>query len=127
MRTDFNNEPGLYATNAEEYFQILADSEKMDRMTKEQLDYEYSEHVIFQNEELCVFRYYGNTYYIGSEFGEELAEFYLKDFADVHVEITSDKQLAIHWRNANFPSVADIIEKAGFPIQFKLFRDYGQQ
>lgn len=127
MRTDFNNEPGLYAANAEEYFQILADSEKMDRMTKEQLDYEYSEHVIFQNEELCVFRYYGNTYYIGSEFGEELAEFYLKDFADVHVEITSDKQLAIHWRNANFPSVADIIEKAGFPIQFKLFRDYGQQ
>lgn len=127
MHAVINEIAELFADNVQEYMQILADSEKMDLMTKEQLDYEYSEHVIFQNEELCVFRYYGNTYYIGSEFGEELAEFYLKDFADVHVEITSDKQLAIHWRNANFPSVADIIEKAGFPIQFKLFRDYGQQ
>ena len=125
MNNLFPTNPKTPATDREEYLSILKDCESMDTMTKEQLDYEYEDHVIFDNGKICVYKCWGNTYYLGKDITEELYEFSLDQFDRVRIEFSDKGDIICHWDNDSFPSILDIIEAEGFPIPFKLFRDYG--
>ena len=94
-------------------------------MTKEQYDYEYEDHVIFDNGKICMYKCWGNTYYVGKDVKEELYEFYLEDIDKVRIEFSDNGDIICHWDDDSFPSILDIVEAEGFPIHFKLFKDYG--
>ncbi|MCF0191466.1 MAG: hypothetical protein HUJ96_09415 [Marinilabiliaceae bacterium] len=125
MNNLFHTNPMKHAKSRAEYLLILKDCETFNNMTKEQYDYEYEDHIIFNNGKICMYKCWGNTYYVGKDINEELYEFYLEDIDRVRVEIADNGNIVCHWDDENFPSILDIIEAEGFPIHFKLFRDYG--
>ena len=65
MNNLFYTNPKKRAKNREEYLSILKDCESLGSMTKEQYDYEYEDHVIFDNGKICMYKCLGNTYYLG--------------------------------------------------------------
>ncbi len=125
MNNLFYTNPKKRAKNREEYLAILKDCESWDNMTKEQHVYEYEDHVIFDNGKICVYKCWGNTYYVGKDIKEELYEFYLEDIDRVRIEFSDNGEIVCHWDDDSFPSILDIVEAEGFPIHFKLFKDYG--
>lgn len=115
------------AKDVQQYIQILTDSQDFEHMTKEQYDYEMEDHIIFQHERFCVFKRYGNEFFVGHELGEEEAGFYLDEIFETKLEIKSSGELIPHWEDdSKFPSIMDYIQEAGFPVHFKVFKDYGQ-
>lgn len=125
MNTLFHINPMRHAKSKEEYLSILKDCESLGKMTKEHYEYEYEDHVIFDNGKVCLYKRWGNTYYVGKQIGDELYEFYLEDFDKVRIEFTPIGDIVCHWDDANYPSILDIVEAEGFPVPFKLFKDYG--
>ena len=125
MNNLFHTNPKKCAKSREEYLSILKDCEALDSMTKEQCDYEYEDHVIFDNGKICMYKCWGNTYYIGKDMEEELCEFSLENIDKIRIEFTAQGDIVCHWDDPNFPSVLDLIESEGFPFHFKLFKDYG--
>lgn len=118
----------MNAKNRTEYIQMLEDSMDTANMTREQVEYEYEDHIIFDNGKVCLFKRYLNTFYVGRVFGDEGCEFYLDMIDKIKLRLSDTGEYLDYDATDSLqnPSILDIIEKEGFPIHFKLFRDYGQ-
>lgn len=96
-------------------------------MTQEQYNYEIEDHLIYQGPGFVVYKWYGNEFFISPTI-DETAEFafYLHDIENTRVNVTKDGEVEVSWdKDSSFPSLLDYIEKDGFPITFKVFKDYG--
>ena len=98
-------------------------------MTREQYDYEIEDHLIYQGPGFVIYKWYGNEFFISPNM-EETGEyaFYIDDIEKTRVQVTPDGKVEVTWDdNSKWPSVLDYIEKDGFPINFKVFKDYGRE
>lgn len=98
-------------------------------MTREQYDYEIEDHLIYQGPGFVVYKWYGNEFFISPSIDEtgEYA-FYLRDIAKTKINVTKDGNVEVSWdENSKWPHLLDYIEKDGYPITFKLFKDYGRK
>jgi hypothetical protein len=117
------------AANKEMYLQMLRDGlvGENPAMTREQYDYEIEDHLIYQGHGFVVYKWYGNEFFISSNIDEtgEYA-FYFRDIENTKVNVTADGNVQVSWdENSPWPKLLDYLEKDGFPVTFKLFKDYG--
>ncbi len=119
------------AANREQYLQMLRDGivGENTAMTLEQYNYEIEDHLIFQGLGFVVYKWYGNEFFISSNLDEtgEYA-FYLRDIENTKVNVTTNGIVQVSWdKNSTWPKLLDYIEKDGFPVTFKVFKDYGRE
>ena len=120
-----------HADNKSQYLQMLKDGivGENKAMTREQYLYEIEEHIIYQGSEFVVYKWYGNEFFISKSIDDtgEFA-FYLNEIDKTKVFVNADGKIEVSWDNdSTWPSVFEYIEKDGFPINFKLFKDYGSE
>jgi hypothetical protein len=119
------------AANKEMYLQMLRDGivGENSAMTREQYDYEIEDHLIYQGPGFVVYKWYGNEFFISPNLDEtgEYA-FYFRDIEYTKVNVTVNNNLQVSWdENTPWTKLLDYIEKDGFPITFKIFKDYGRE
>lgn len=119
------------AANREQYLQMLKDGivGENPTMTQEQYNYEIEDHLIYHGPGFVVYKWYGNEFFISPNI-DETAEyaFYLRDIENTRVNVTKDGEVVVSWdKDSTFPHLLDYIEKDGFPVTFKVFKDYGRE
>lgn len=54
--------------------------------------------------------------------------FYLDEIEEVKIMVDESGEVLVSWdKDCEWPTLMDYIAKDGYPIQFKLFKDYGEQ
>ena len=119
------------AADKAQYLQMLRDGivGENENMTREQYNYEIEDHLIYQGPGFVVYKWYGNEFFISPSMDEtgEYA-FYLRDIDKTKVKVMDDGKVEVSWdKDSDWPYLLDYIERDGFPIEFKLFKDYGRQ
>lgn len=120
-----------HALNKEQYLQMLRDGivGENQSMTKEQYSYEIEDHLIYQGPGFVIYKWYGNEFFISRSM-EETGEyaFYLNQINQTKIHIDSKGNIEVSWdKDSSWPTVLDYISKDGYPIQFKLFKNYGRK
>lgn len=98
-------------------------------MTKEQYNYEIEDHLIYQGPGFVVYKWYGNEFFI-SESIDETGEyaFCLRDIEKTKVNVSKDGKVEVSWDNiSEWPYLLDYIGADGYPVTFKIFKDYGRK
>lgn len=118
------------AADQVQYLQMLQDGivGENHSMTSEQYSYEIEDHLIYQGPGFVVYKWYGNEFYISSDLDEtgEYA-FYLRDIEKTKVNVTSAGEVELSWDDScPWPKLLDYIKKDGYPVAFKVFKDYGE-
>lgn len=119
------------AADEAQYLQMLRDGivGENENMTREQYDYEIEDHLIYKGPGFVVYKWYGNEFFISPSMDEtgEYA-FFLRDIDKTKVKVMDDGRVEVSWdEDSDWPYLLDYIQKDGFPIEFKLFKDYGRQ
>lgn len=116
------------AVDKAQYLQMLKDGivGENKNMTREQYNYEMEDHLIYQGPGFVVYKWYGNEFFISPSMDEtgEYA-FYFRDIGKTKVNVMDDGKIEVSQdKDSDWPYLLDYIEKDGFPIEFKLFKDY---
>lgn len=119
------------ATNKEQYLQMLQDGivGENPAMTQEQYAYEIEDHLIYQGPGFVVYKWYGNEFFISPGLDEsgEYA-FYLRDIEKVKIHIAENGDVKASWDDKSpWPYLLDYIRRDGYPVTFKVFKDYGRE
>lgn len=119
------------AANKEQYLQMLHDGivGENPSMTREQYNYEIEDHLIYQGPGFVVYKWYGNEFFISPRL-EETGEyaFYLRDIEKIKVQVTEAGDVKVSWDvKTPWPYLLDYIKKDGYPVTFKVFKDYGRE
>ena len=119
------------AANRVQYLQMLRDGlvgENPD-MTHEQYKYDIEDHLIYQGPGFVVYKWYGVEFFVSSDMDTDGEyAFYLHEIEKVKVYVDDEGKVFVSWdEDCNWPFLMDYIEKDGYPIQFKIFKDYGKQ
>lgn len=117
------------AVDKAQYLQMLKDGivGVNTTMTQEQYNYEIEDHIIYKGQDFVVYKWYGNEFFISPNIDEtgEYA-FYLNDIECTKVKVNDDGKVEVSWdEDSDWPLLLDYIAKDGYPVEFKLFKDYG--
>ncbi len=98
-------------------------------MTREQYDYEIEGHLIYQGPGFVVYKWYGNEFFISKSLEEDGEyAFYLREIARTKVLVDPNGDIQVSWAEESpWPTVLEYIARDEFPIDFKLFKDYGRK
>lgn len=119
------------AANKDQYLQMLLDGivGENPSMTREQYDYEIEDHLIYQGPGFVVYKWYGNEFFISPNLDEtgEYA-FYFRDIENIKVYVSENGEVKVSWSDkSSWPYLLDYIKKDGYPVTFKVFKDYGRE
>ena len=119
------------AANKEQYLQMLRDGivGENPAMTREQYNYEIEDHLIYQGPGFVVYKWYGNEFFISPNIDEsgEYA-FYLRDIERTKIHVNNNGDIEVSWdEDSPWPTLLQYVEKDGFPVNFKVFKDYERQ
>lgn len=119
------------AVDKNQYLQMLRDGivGENPTMTREQYNYEIEDHMIYQGPGFVVYKWYGNEFFIspGIEGTAEYA-FYLRDIEKTKVHVEDNGDVKVSWDEGSaWPTLMEYIANDGFPVAFKIFKDYGRK
>jgi len=117
------------AADKDQYIQMLHDGIVGENplMTREQYDYEISDHLIYQGPGFVVYKWYGCEFFISTSLDEtgEYA-FSLNEIESISVLVSPGGDVKVSWdADSQWPKLLDYIQRDGFPVDFQLFKDYG--
>ncbi len=119
------------ASSKEQYIQMLWDGlvGVNKNMTHEQYLYDIEDHLIYQGPGFVVYKWYGVEFFISPDMDTDGEyAFYLDEIEEVKIMVDESGEVLVSWdKDCEWPTLMDYIAKDGYPIQFKLFKDYGKQ